>query len=336
MAVQLESKVVENYRKCFDRLFDSIQVEAESRVWQDELQEKEKARMHDVFRSYIKACETKFLQKHEHIAQLEAQAALGMVVHAQRLVQRMRHRLLAYTFDVLHRFVENAKEEKHKRDHYIQEQEREKARCKEQERQRARRVDYVATHTVQRMQDGLLAYAFDVLHRFVENAKQEKHKRDHYIQEQEREKARRQEQDGQRTRRIEYVRHIVQRMQDGLLAYAFDVLHGSVENAKHKRDLYIQEQEREKARSAKEQAGQRACRLEYAKHIVLQIRCQIRPIALAFDALRSTLENARHKCDNRRRFVATLLARMQHFALAVKTRKLLPFHVPSQIQLTHS
>ena len=30
VAVQLESKVVENYRKCFDRLFDSIQVEAES------------------------------------------------------------------------------------------------------------------------------------------------------------------------------------------------------------------------------------------------------------------------------------------------------------------
>lgn len=33
VAVQLESKVVENYRKCFDRLFDSIQVGAESRVW---------------------------------------------------------------------------------------------------------------------------------------------------------------------------------------------------------------------------------------------------------------------------------------------------------------
>ena len=51
VAVQLESKVVENHRKCFDRLFDSIQVEAESRVWQFESQEKEQARMHDVFRS---------------------------------------------------------------------------------------------------------------------------------------------------------------------------------------------------------------------------------------------------------------------------------------------
>jgi len=167
VAVHLESKVVENYRKCFDRLFDSIQVEAESRVWQDESQEKEKARMHDVFRSYIKAYETKFLQKDERIAQLEAQSALGMLVHAQRIVQRMRHRLLAYAFDVLHGFVENAKQEKHKRDHYIQEQEREKGRRKEQEGQRARRIEYVARHIVQRMQDGLLAYAFDVLHRFA-------------------------------------------------------------------------------------------------------------------------------------------------------------------------
>ena len=274
VAVHLESKVVENYRKCFDRLFDSIQVEAESRVWQDESQEKEKARMHDVFRSYIKAYETKFLQKDERIAQLEAQSALGMLVHAQRIVQRMRHRLLAY--------------------------------------------------------------AFDVLHGYVDNAKQEKHKRDHYIQEQEREKARRKEQDGQRTRRIEYVRHIVQRMQHGLLALAFDVLHGAVENAKHKRDHCIQEQEREKARSAKEQEGQRAHRLEYAKHIVRRLRRRIHPLAVAFDALRSTLENARHKCDNRRRFVAPLLARMQHFALAVKTRNLLPFHASSQIQWTHS
>ena len=173
----------------------------------------------------------------------------------------MRHRLLAYAFDVLHRFAKTAQQEKHKRDLYIQEQEREKARCQEQVGQRARRIEYVARHIVQRMQDGLLAYAFDVLHRLMENAKQEKHKRDRYIQEQEREKARRKEHDGPRTRRIEYVRRIVQRMQHGLLALAFDVLHGSVENAQHKRDHYIQGQEREKARSAKEQEGQKARRL---------------------------------------------------------------------------
>ena len=86
VADQLESTVVATYRKSFDRLFDSIQVEAESRVWQDESQEKEKAIMYDVFRSYIKAYKTKFLQKDERIAQLEAQAALGMLVHAQRIV----------------------------------------------------------------------------------------------------------------------------------------------------------------------------------------------------------------------------------------------------------